>query len=825
MRKICGILALCLCLMLCVGAAGAGGIQNITKTYTDYEAVHFPAFTITVPEKFEDLVYGYTSAASTAPIQLMNGSEGALHGWFYLGSATDADNDQFTITATDEYGNAVNEVSVADNSGRALPFTITPKADLIPGTYNFKLNVYYGSEVTSHLSGITPGTLRDTITIPLTVKKQPQAAPGAPEIVFEATTASTITIKTIADNANGARAEYSINGGSSWVVPDLNSSLPATLTLTGLTPETNYKVIARYRPTEFYETSAPGPESAEVRTLKRLFRIVPADSYTDDNIPAELKRAGLTTVEAITNKLLDELSAFGALESTHFFDGVLKYSDDNGATWHTATADITTTDPVEVHVPLSDLNWGTPDVARLKAAHMISANNIESISTVTIQDGYVIFVTQGNSPILLGLGKLPSILYPATYSHIIINKMVGEPVTELKVNTADANIFQWYYKSNPEAFATPVAGATGAQLSIPSAKLTDTGLYYCKVGNSYTTPETMLISGLFDLRVTTTKPVSIKSPTEKTTIYVHDDDEIATLSIEAEGADTYLWESYRDDLHMWLGMVTPSQPSLDTLYYPGHSNRYRCVAQNASSEATSPEFEVKLVKPVKILEPQGDKIVRVREGDEETLRVVAENADHYRWEYSPDGHSWTLLPSTEPTLTVKGEPGKAGLYKCIASNEAGSSAEATFTVIHYNDGIGSGTPMLEIIYPTDIPTIIEANEGGEAHLRVEAKHVTNYRWDMRYSSTDNWFTLEDGVNSALTFTDLSVQVSGMEVRCVVSNDVSAAPVYFKIIVHPTPVADPPKTGDSANLALWAALCVLSLAGATLCGKQLIRRRR
>lgn len=41
----------------------------------------------------------------------------------------------------------------------------------------------------------------------------------------------------------------------------------------------------------------------------------------------------------------------------------------------------------------------------------------------------------------------------------------------------------------------------------------------------------------------------------------------------------------------------------------------------------------------------------------------------------------------------------------------------------------------------------------------------------------------------------------------------------------TAPATPPKTGDGSRTALWLALCVLTLTGAALCGKRIVRRKR
>ena len=79
----------------------------------------------------------------------------------------------------------------------------------------------------------------------ITVNKAAQSAPNAPEL--ESRTSSSITLKTIAD-ANGAKAQYRINGGE-W------QDSPA---FTGLRSSTEYTFEARYAATGNYEASDAG---------------------------------------------------------------------------------------------------------------------------------------------------------------------------------------------------------------------------------------------------------------------------------------------------------------------------------------------------------------------------------------------------------------------------------------------------------------------------------------------------------------------------------------------------------------------------------------
>ena len=70
----------------------------------------------------------------------------------------------------------------------------------------------------------------------VTVAKAAQDAPAAP--VATATSHTTIEVEALADSPAGAKAEYSIDGGRTW---------QAETTFSGLEPETEYTVVARYQ--------------------------------------------------------------------------------------------------------------------------------------------------------------------------------------------------------------------------------------------------------------------------------------------------------------------------------------------------------------------------------------------------------------------------------------------------------------------------------------------------------------------------------------------------------------------------------------------------
>ena len=78
----------------------------------------------------------------------------------------------------------------------------------------------------------------------VTVVKAAQDAPAAPAAT--ATSHTTIEVEALADSPAGAKAEYSIDGGRTW---------QTETTFSGLDPETEYTVIARYQELDTHEAS------------------------------------------------------------------------------------------------------------------------------------------------------------------------------------------------------------------------------------------------------------------------------------------------------------------------------------------------------------------------------------------------------------------------------------------------------------------------------------------------------------------------------------------------------------------------------------------
>ncbi len=166
---------------------------------------------ITAPT-FEAVEYGYSQPGAKA-ITIKNTGNTISN----VLSVTLSSNDHFELAGS---GDSI-DVGSSINS-----YTIQPKAGLSVGTYTAEITVGYTNSGTA------------TKQVSFTVGKASQTAPQRPEL--ETKTHNTVTLKEIQPNNNGAQAQYSIDSGNTWQDERV---------FTGLTVNTSYNFVARYKET------------------------------------------------------------------------------------------------------------------------------------------------------------------------------------------------------------------------------------------------------------------------------------------------------------------------------------------------------------------------------------------------------------------------------------------------------------------------------------------------------------------------------------------------------------------------------------------------
>ncbi len=198
--------------------------QGVPQTFT---------LEIAAPE-FDDVIYNYTQPDSKPLVITSSGNTDSTI------TGVTADSESFIIgtgSKTVPYGNSISD------------WTIQPVAGLAAGTYTATVTVTYNGGATA------------SDTVSFVVEKAPQAAPGAPEIAKRGYTS--IELKALPANENGAVAQYRIDGGEWQFSPVFEK----------LSPGRSYTFEQRYAPVGSYLAS---PASAAVK-FQTLFNI--PDTY------------------------------------------------------------------------------------------------------------------------------------------------------------------------------------------------------------------------------------------------------------------------------------------------------------------------------------------------------------------------------------------------------------------------------------------------------------------------------------------------------------------------------------------------------------------
>ena len=164
---------------------------------------------------------------------------------------------KLSLSGTSAFGETLT-ATYEPTSGEQVSYTWTRDGQVIDGatgsTYALtkedvgaQIAVVATASDANHAGSVTSDAV--------TVAKAEQDAPAAP--VATATSHTTIEVEALVDSPAGAKAEYSIDAGKTW---------QTETTFSGLEPETEYTVIARYQELDTHEASVAS-EGTEVVTL------------------------------------------------------------------------------------------------------------------------------------------------------------------------------------------------------------------------------------------------------------------------------------------------------------------------------------------------------------------------------------------------------------------------------------------------------------------------------------------------------------------------------------------------------------------------------
>ena len=184
-----------------------------------------------------------------------------------------------TITSSGNTDSAISSVTsssaafVIGKGSETVPYgasisdwTIQPAAGLEAGTYTATVTVAYNNGATA------------TDTVSIVVNKAPQAAPGKPEIAKRDYTS--IELKPLAPNANGAVAQYRIDGGE-WQTSPVFEDLKAG---TDYTFEQRYAAVGSYLASPASESVKFLTESYNIKPTHEIVLEVSGSGEADTNL-------------------------------------------------------------------------------------------------------------------------------------------------------------------------------------------------------------------------------------------------------------------------------------------------------------------------------------------------------------------------------------------------------------------------------------------------------------------------------------------------------------------------------------------------------------
>ncbi len=192
----------------------------------------------------------------------------------------DAEITNVEVDNTEAFEISGNGTTVGSNDSIDT-YTIQPKEGLSAGIYNGTVTVEYDNGKTA--------TAEFTFTVTEKgIVIETQTPPSAPKL--ESRTKTSITLKKIKDNKNGAKAEYRIDGGK-WQSSNV---------FKGLEPDTKYVFEVRYAAVDNFEASEPS-EPAKISTTKKssggsgsrytLDKVENSNSNTNKNDKPETKKS------------------------------------------------------------------------------------------------------------------------------------------------------------------------------------------------------------------------------------------------------------------------------------------------------------------------------------------------------------------------------------------------------------------------------------------------------------------------------------------------------------------------------------------------------
>ncbi len=397
-------------------------------------------------------------------------------------------------------------------------------------------------------------------------------------------------------------------------------------------------------------------------------------------------------------------------------------------------------------------------------------------------------------------GEQPQFSVPQTDRSFPLREGQGITLSVTAAGTP-APALQWQKNTDGGTTWQPISGATGADYKVDSMSTELHGAKYrCVATNRFgetTHQAESKVFTLYYLPLTYGGRVAVKSG----------DDMPFTVKFDADLngiAASYQWYKSNDRGQTWL-LLPHATGRTHTEYAVDPSItawRYRCIVTFTYEDGTTSEpqdatFYSAVVETPVISKAPVDQTVGLGQAAEFSVST-GENSSGlyvmYQWQVKKsangafeDIESATKTSYTAPAATMDMNGWQ---YRCIVINEGYGvrnpipSSAATLTVVSAPD-ITAQPQNAAVIYNTDAVFAITAT-GSDA---------VSYQWQVKKTADGAFEPINGATESAYTVSAVTVDMSGWQYRCVVTNEINGATSSIEsavatLTVTPLPIAIP-----------------------------------
>lgn len=186
-------------------------------------------------------------------------------------------------------------------------------------------------------------------------------------------------------------------------------------------------------------------------------------------------------------------------------------------------------------------------------------------------------------------------------------------------------------------------------------------------------------------------------------------------------------------------------------------------------------------------------------------------------------HPEEAVPGTALTLTITTNPGYslAGVTATAGGTALSVNLTGTTATLTMPDGpvtVTASFDQLPMAFTPSADQTITLNEGETATLTMAVTNAASYQWQV--NTGNGWQPCDGGNTTTLALPSVPAAHSGYRYRLTATTAdgrTGNGPIFtLHVAPMPTPTPSPvPKTGDSSQLGVWAALVALCCAGMVL----------